>query len=97
MKETKSSSGESFEASKASSKGSKSKFARQSKSNESLNGEEGEVLFTLPTGFKYRLPGKRQRMAVGLIVVGLNILLVMAVLAYFYIPGFQEFIYTVGR
>ncbi len=46
---------------------------------------------------KYKLPGKKQRVIIGSIVLGLNVLFVLAVLLYFYNPSFQEFIYTVGR
>ncbi len=47
--------------------------------------------------FKYKLPGKRQRLIVGSIVLGLNLLLVILVAIYFYNPAFQDFIYNVGR
>ncbi len=59
--------------------------------------EKQEVLLNLPAGLKYRMPGKRQRMVIGSIVIGLNILLLIAVLLYFYNPSFQDFIYNVGR
>jgi len=48
-------------------------------------------------GMKYKLPGKRQRIIIASIVLGLNILLVLAVILYFKNPNFQEFIYHVGR
>ena len=71
--------------------------SKNSKSN-SNNTEEGqEVLLNLPAGLKYRMPGKKQRVLVGSFVVILNILLVISVVLYFYIPGFQEFIYNFGR
>ncbi len=60
-------------------------------------GDEGEVLFKLPAGFTYKLPGKRQRLVIGWLVVGLNALLVLAVVLYFYNPAFKDFVYTVGR
>ncbi len=47
--------------------------------------------------FKYKLPGKRQRVIIGSIVLGLNLLLVILVAIYFYSPAFQDFIYNVGR
>ncbi len=59
-------------------------------------GRKGEVLLSVG-GLKYTMPGKRQRVVIGSIVLGLNLLLVVAVLLYFYNPSFQEFIYTVGR
>ena len=48
-------------------------------------------------GIKYKLPGKRQRIIVASVVLGLNILLVLAVILYFKNPDFQDFIYHVGR
>ena len=60
------------------------------------NTEKGDVLLSVG-GLKYRAPGKRQRLVIGSIVVGLNILLVVAVIIYFYSPDFQTFIYNVGR
>ena len=66
--------------------------AKQSKSASSSE----EVLIKVG-GFEYRTPGKRQRIVIGAIVIGLNILLVLASVAYFYIPSFQQFIYNIGR
>ncbi len=75
-----------------------SKFAkRKNKSTFASGSDEGEVLLSLPMGFKYKLPGKRQRVVVGGIVIGLNLLLVVASIAYFYVPAFHDFIYNVGR
>lgn len=56
-----------------------------------------DVLVNLPAGLKYKVPGKRQRVIIGSIVVGLNVLLVISVLVYFSSPSFQEFIYNFGR
>ena len=56
-----------------------------------------EVLINLPGGLKYRMPGKRQRVVVSSIVVGLNALLVLVVVIYFNNPAFREFVFTVGR
>ena len=58
---------------------------------------QGEVLFSLPGGFKYQLPGKRQRLILGSLVIGLNLILVLAVIIYFYSPKFQTFVYNFGR
>ena len=58
---------------------------------------DGEVLLSLPGGFKYQIPGKRQRMILGSVVIGLNFLLVLAVVVYFYSPAFQSFVYNFGR
>ena len=79
-----------------SSKGSKSKSSNGKSSNQE-NGKEQEVLLNLPAGMKYKLPGKQQRIILGSIVVGLNILLVIAVILYLYNPSFQEFIFNIGR
>ena len=59
--------------------------------------ENQEVLLKLPGGFEYKMPGKRQRIIVASIVVGLNMLLLVAVGLYFYVPGFKDFIYNIGR
>ncbi len=56
-----------------------------------------DVLVNLPAGMKYKVPGKRQRVLIGSIVIGLNLLLVIGVLVYFYNPAFQDFVYNFGR
>tara|TARA_Y100001968_G_C19185022_1_gene632332 strand:- start:356 stop:631 length:276 start_codon:yes stop_codon:yes gene_type:complete len=56
-----------------------------------------DVLVNLPAGLKYKVPGKRQRVIIGSIVIGLNVLLVISVLVYFYNPSFQDFVYNFGR
>ncbi len=56
-----------------------------------------DVLVNLPAGMKYKVPGKRQRVIIGSIVIGLNVLLVISVLVYFYNPSLQEFVYNFGR
>ena len=56
-----------------------------------------DVLVNLPAGMKYKVPGKRQRVIIGSIVIGLNVLLVISVLVYFYSPSFQDFVYNFGR
>ena len=58
--------------------------------------ENEEVLLKVGK-LEYRAPSKRQRLVLGAVVLGLNLLLVLSVVAYFYIPSFQEFIYNVGR
>ena len=77
------------------SKGNKSNQKAGIKKNEKEN--KGEVLLSLPGGLKYQLPGKRQRVILGSVVIGLNLLLVLAVALYFYVPGFKEFVYNYGR
>ena len=61
------------------------------------NPKDQDVLVNLPAGLKYKVPGKRQRVIIGSIVVGLNVLLVISVLVYFYSPSFQDFVYNFGR
>ena len=56
-----------------------------------------DVLVNLPAGLKYKVPGKKQRVIIGSIVIGLNVLLVVSVLVYFYSPSFQDFVYNFGR
>ena len=58
---------------------------------------DSDVLVNLPAGMKYKVPGKRQRVIIGSIVIGLNVLLVVSVLFYFYSPSFQDFVYNFGR
>ena len=70
---------------------------KTTKAKEGSNLDEGEVLLKLPAGLKYKLPGRRQRIFIGSLVIGLNLLLVIAVLLYFYNPAFHEFIFTIGR
>ena len=59
--------------------------------------QDPDVLVNLPAGLKYKVPGKRQRVIIGSIVIGLNVLLVISVLVYFYSPSFQDFVYSFGR
>ena len=61
------------------------------------NTNDPDVLVNLPAGMKYKVPGKRQRVIIGSIVIGLNVLLVISVLVYFYSPSFQDFVYNFGR
>ena len=79
------------------SKGKSTSSKQEAKNEGSANSNDQEVLFNLPAGLKYKLPGKRQRVVLGTIVIALNALLVLAVLLYFYNPSFQDFIYNVGR
>ena len=66
-------------------------------SQESKSPDSGEIMFKLPGGMQYRIPGKRQRVVIGSLVIGLNLLLVIAVVVYFYVPSFQTFVYNFGR
>ena len=76
---------------------SKKTIKQDSKNKVSSKNQSQDVIFNLPWGLKYKVPGKRQRVIIGSLVVGLNLLLVIAVIVYFYVPSFQEFIYNVGR
>ena len=75
---------------------SKKKFANDS-STQKNSSEDQNVLLNLPAGLKYKIPGRRQRVIIGGIVIGLNALLVICVGLYFYSPAFQEFVYNFGR
>ena len=70
---------------------------KASKESEKYSAEGEEVLLKFPAGLKYKLPGKRQRIIISSLVVGLNLLLVIAVIVYLYNPSFQNFIYNIGR
>ena len=86
---------EGFGKSKGVNKSSNSKKSRFTADSGSTS-DSGEVLLKVGP-LKYRAPGKRQRVIIASIVIGLNLLLVIAVFVYFYSPAFQNFIYTVGR
>ena len=77
-------------------KGIKTEKVKENKFNKATP-RDPDVLVNLPAGLKYKVPGKRQRVIIGSIVIGLNVLLVISVLVYFYSPSFQEFIYNFGR
>lgn len=69
----------------------------QEKPRKFSSSTDPDVVVNLPGGLTYKIPGKRQRVVIGSIVIGLNLLLVISVILYFYSPGFQDFIYNVGR
>ncbi len=101
MEESKKPIGQASKAkSKASTKSAKKPPNFSSKKNSvksEQNSKEEEVLLNLPAGLKYKMPGKRQRVIIGSLVMGLNLILLIVVGLYFYAPGFKEFIYNVGR
>ena len=66
-------------------KNSQKKFARE-------DADKRDVLLKVGP-LEYKLPGKRQRLVIGSIVLWLNLLLVIAVIVYFYNPSFQEFVF----
>ncbi len=74
------------------------KSKNSKKNSEKRSSPEGqEVLLRLPGGFEYKAPGKRQRVIIASLVLGLNALLLVAVGLYFYNPAFKSFIYNIGR
>ena len=62
----------------------------------SPNADARETLIKVG-GLEYKAPGRRQRVVLGAIVLGGNLLLVLATILYFYNPAFKEFISTVGK
>ena len=62
----------------------------------STNADSRETLVKVG-GLEYKTPGRRQRVVLGAIVLGGNLLLVLATILYFYNPAFKEFISTVGK
>ncbi len=76
---------------------SKSKARRKQKAKKKEKTEPLDLDEYSLGGIKYRIPGKRQRIIVASIVLGLNLLLLLAVVLYFKNPEFREFIYNVGR
>ena len=100
MDDTNQSSGKGMGNQEASPKASemKSKISKKKKWTTSAgSASEREDVLLKVGSLEYRAPGKRQRLVIGSIVVGLNVLLVLSVVIYFYSPAFQEFIYNFGR
>ena len=100
MEETKSTSGQGMasNAEPGKSSGGQSKKPQKKKwANKSgANIDDREVLLKV-AGIEYKAPGRRQRVVLGAIVLGGNLLLVLAAILYFYNPSFKEFIYTLGK
>ena len=76
-------------------KSSKSK-KRNTTDNSTSSSSEREVLIKVG-GFEYKTPTKRTRVLLGSLVIGLNLLLVLATALYFYVPAFKDFVYNIGR
>ena len=76
-------------------KSSKSK-KRNTTDNSTSSSSEREVLIKVG-GFEYKTPTKRTRVLLGSLVIGLNLLLVLATAIYFYVPAFKDFVYNIGR
>ncbi len=74
----------------------KNSFGDSSANKVKAESSNEEVLLKVGS-FKYKTPSRQQRIIIGSIVIGLNLLLVLASVAYFYIPDFQQFIYNIGR
>ena len=72
------------------------KNSKQKKAKANSESDPREVLIKVG-GFEYKTPTKKTRVFLGALVLGLNLILVLAVVLYFYNPSFQEFIYNVGR
>ena len=72
------------------------KNSKQKKAKATSESDPREVLIKVG-GFEYKTPTKSTRIFLGGLVIGLNLILVLAVVLYFYNPGFHEFIYNVGR
>ena len=85
-----------FKSKKTNEKEIKTNKIKNNKFKKSTSNDQ-DVLVNLPAGMKYKVPGKRQRVLIGSIVIGLNVLLVIGVLVYFYNPAFQDFVYNFGR
>ena len=85
-----------FKSKKTNDKETKTNKVKNNKFKKSTSNDQ-DVLVNLPAGMKYKVPGKRQRVLIGSIVIGLNVLLVIGVLVYFYNPAFQDFVYNFGR
>ena len=76
-------------------KASKSK-KRNATDNSTSSSSDREVLIKVG-GFEYKTPTKRTRVLLGALVIGLNLLLVLATALYFYVPAFKDFVYNIGR
>ncbi len=99
MAEIKQSSGEGIGAGQEANQSSVDQLKKKKKkwTNKSgLKSEDSEVLLKVGS-LEYKAPGRRQRVVLGSIVLGGNLLLVLAVTLYFYNPSFKEFITTVGK
>ena len=72
------------------------KSSKQKKAKTSAESDGREVLLKVG-GFEYKTPTKNTRVFLGFLVLGLNLILVLAVALYFYSPSFHQFIYNVGR
>ena len=81
----------------ASSKAQPKKNDKKKWTNKVTSKSDGREVLLKVAGIEYKEPGKRQRLAIASIVLGGNLLLVIATLLYFYNPAFKAFITTVGK
>ncbi|ABX09303.1 hypothetical protein [Prochlorococcus marinus] len=77
----------------------KSKKSAKASSNSTVeaNASKEDVLLRIPGVLEYKVPSKKTRIILGALVLALNMLLLVAVGLYFYVPGFKDFIYNIGR
>ena len=75
----------------------KKRTAKKSKEKSKFKDTEVNLDEYKVGGFTYKVPGKRQRVIVATLVLGLNALLALVVVLYFYNPSFKEFIFNIGR
>ena len=78
---------------KVNSKQSKKETGKSQKMDKS----DGREVLLKAGSLEYKMPGKRTRIFLGSLVVGLNLILLLAVGLYFYSPAFQTFVYNIGR
>ncbi len=81
----------------ASNKGQSKKTDKKKWTNKASLKSDGREVLLKVAGIEYKEPGKRQRLAIASIVLGGNLLLVIATVLYFYNPAFKAFITTVGK
>ena len=100
MDETKQSSGQGM----GPEKGSKKSVSEQAKkpqkkkwTNKSGESTESQEVLIKVGSLEYKAPGRKQRVILGAIVLGGNLLLVLAAALYFYNPAFKDFVYNLGR
>ena len=72
-------------------------LSEKNASKKSTNKTDDEIMFNLPGGLKYKIPGQKQRIILSSLLVGLNLLLVICVILYQYVPSFKEFVFNIGR
>ena len=66
------------------------------KAKSAPSNDQGEVLIKVG-GLEYREPGRRQRLVIASIFLGLNLLLVIAAIVFFYSPEFRDLVFNLGR